>query len=131
MRRVIMVLAILGMWVSWRALAIHYSTGTAPCSINDVWDCGIVNHSRYSVFMGVPVALIGIIGYAFLGVTAMLKKTRVVAVASVLGLAFASYLAYVEARVLGVWCQYCVGSLIIISLITVLAIIWLLMIRRQ
>ena len=130
MRRVIMALAVVGVYLAVRALQIHYSTGLTPCSINDVWDCGTVNRGPYSVFYGVPVALIGIVGYTFLFVMEALKKWRVMAVASVGALGFSLYLTHIEASILQTWCEYCVGSLITISLITVLAIIQLIVRRR-
>jgi uncharacterized membrane protein len=79
----------------------------------------------------VPVALIGIIGYIFLFLMEALKYWRVVAVASIGALAFSLYLAHIEASVLQVWCEYCVGSLIVISIVTVLAIIQLVMRRSR
>src|SRR5512146_3012568 len=130
MRRVIMALALVGVYLAVRALQIHYSTGVTPCSINDVWDCGIVNRGPYSVMFGVPVALIGILGYTFLFVMEALKKWRVMAVASVGALGFSLYLTHIEASILQTWCEYCVGSLITISLITLLAIIQLFVRRR-
>lgn len=131
MRRIIMALALIGVYLAVRALQIHYSTGLTPCSINDVWDCGAVNRGPYSVFYGVPVALIGIVGYIFLFVMEGLKKWRIMAVASVGALAFSLYLTHIEASILQTWCEYCVGSLITISLITLLAIIQLLVQRRK
>ena len=83
MRRVIMALTVVGVYLAVRALQIHYSTGVTPCSINDIWDCGAVNRGPYSVIFGVPVALIGIIGYIFLFVVEGLKYWRVMAVASI------------------------------------------------
>lgn len=131
MRRVIMALALIGVYLAVRALQIHYSTGLTPCSINDVWDCGVVNRGPYSVIHGVPVALIGIIGYIFLFVMEGLKKWRVMAAASLGALGFSLYLTHIEASILQTWCEYCVGSLIIISLITLLAIIQLIVQRRK
>ena len=131
LRRLIVALSLVGVYVSYRALQIHYSTESAPCSINDVWDCGIVNHSKFAVFHGVPVALIGIIGYVLLGLLAMLGRVRIMTAAAVIGLAFSLYLANIEKTVLGVWCQYCVASLITISLITLLALIVLLFPQRD
>ncbi len=125
-----MALAVIGVYLAVRALQIHYSTGLTPCSINDIWDCGAVNRGPYSVIYGVPVALIGIVGYTFLFVMEALKKWRVMAVASVGALAFSLYLTHVEASILQTWCEYCVGSLITISLITVLAIIQLIVQHR-
>ncbi|MGE5726151.1 MAG: vitamin K epoxide reductase family protein [Acidobacteriota bacterium] len=130
MRRVIMALTVVGVYLAIRALQIHYSTGVTPCSINDVWDCGIVNRGPYSVILGVPVALIGIVGYTFLFVIEGLKKWRLMAVACVCALAFSLYLTHIEASILQVWCEYCVGSLITISLITLLSIIQLIVHRR-
>jgi len=130
MRRVIMALALVGVYLAVRALQIHYSTGVTPCSINDVWDCGIVNRGPYSVIFGVPVALIGIVGYTLLFVIEALKKWRLMAVAAVGALGFSLYLTHIEASILQVWCEYCVGSLITISLITLLAIIQLIVHRR-
>jgi uncharacterized membrane protein len=131
MRRVILALAVVGVYLAVRALLIHYSTGVTPCSINDVWDCGIVNRGPYSVIYGVPVALIGILGYSLLFVLEALKKWRIMAVAAVGALGFSLYLTHIEASILQVWCEYCVGSLITISLITLLAIIQVIISRRR
>ena len=130
MRRVIMALAVIGVYLAVRALQIHYSTGLTPCSINDVWDCGMVNRGPYSVIHGVPVALVGILGYTFLLVMEALKYWRVMALAAVGALGFSLYLTHIEASILQVWCEYCVGSLITISLITLLAIIQVIVRRR-
>jgi hypothetical protein len=48
MRYVIVLLALAGVVVSALALRVHYDTGTEPCSINEKWDCGIVNHSPFA-----------------------------------------------------------------------------------
>ena len=63
MRYVVAVLALVGAVVSGLALEVHYTIATTPCSINEKWDCGVVNHSSYSLISGIPVALIGIAGY--------------------------------------------------------------------
>jgi len=59
MRWVLIVLAVVGIAVSSLALREHYRTDASPCSINERWDCGIVNHSPYAMLFGVPVAVIG------------------------------------------------------------------------
>jgi uncharacterized membrane protein len=61
-------------------------------------------------------------GYLGLGVLAMKKAWRVVLGAAVAGLAFSLYLAHIEKDVLRAWCIYCVGSLGVITLMTLLAI---------
>jgi vitamin-K-epoxide reductase (warfarin-sensitive) len=123
-RYLIAALAIAGIVVSALALRVHYSTETAPCSINEKWDCGIVNHSPYAEVRGVPVAAIGIAGYLVIGILAIIRRRGWVLSASLCGMAFALYLTNIEARVLGVWCLYCVISQAIIALVTLLAIGW-------
>lgn len=125
MRYVLVVLAIAGIVVSALALRVHYSTETAPCSINEKWDCGIVNHSPYAEVRGVPVAAIGIAGYLLIGILAMLRRRSWVLAAALIGMAFALYLTNIEARVLGVWCLYCAISQGIIALVTLLSIGWM------
>ncbi len=122
MRYLIVLLAVAGIFASSLALRIHYSMDAPPCDINAHWDCGIVNHSRYSVIHGIPVAAIGIAGYAVIAILAFLRRYRLLVAASVAGLAFALYLTSIEMRILQIWCLYCVISQTIIALITLLSI---------
>ena len=124
MRYLITLLALAGTVVSSLALRVHYSTETAPCSINEKWDCGIVNHSPYAEIRGIPVATIGIAGYLLIVVLALMCRRALLLVASLVGMAFALYLTNIEAKVLGVWCLYCVISQAVIATITLLAIGW-------
>lgn len=118
MRLVIFVLALCGVAVSVLALRVHYSTDVQPCSINEKWDCGVVNHSRFALIHGVPVAAVGIAGYTLLGGLALLRRSRLLLAASLVALAFSLYLTNIEAHLLQVWCLYCVMSQGIVALIT-------------
>jgi vitamin-K-epoxide reductase (warfarin-sensitive) len=122
MRWVLVVLAVVGITASSLALREHYRTDTSPCSINDRWDCGIVNHSPYAVFHGVPVAIIGIAGYLLLGLLAAGKAYPWMLPLVTVALVFSIHLADIEKFVLGVWCIYCVISLAVIILIALLVI---------
>jgi uncharacterized membrane protein len=123
MRYLLLILAVLGAIVSSLALREHYRTyGDSPCSINERWDCGVVNHSPYAMLAGVPVAGVGIFGYIVMGVLALRRSFRLLIVPTFAGLAFSLYLANIEAHVLGVWCIYCVISLGIISLMSLLTL---------
>ena len=124
MRYLIAFLAILGIVVSVLAFQIHYSNAVQPCDINSHWDCGIVNHSRYSMIGKVPVAAVGIVGYFILGVLAFMRRRSLTLIASLLGLGYALYLTNIEAHKLEVWCLYCVSSQVIIALIALLSIFW-------
>ena len=123
MKYVLVVFAALGIVVSTLALREHYRTeGDSPCSINERWDCGIVNHSPHATLAGIPVAALGIAGYLLMAALAWRRLYRGVLAAALAGLSYSLYLAHIEAHVLGVWCVYCVISLGIISLITLLAL---------
>jgi uncharacterized membrane protein len=123
MRWVIAFLALAGMVAAALALREHYRTEASPCSINEKWDCGTVNKSRFAMIGGVPVADLGIAGYLLLAGLAIRKRWRLLAAAAVPALAFSLYLAHIEKDILEVWCIYCVISLGIITLITLLSLI--------
>ena len=119
----IVILCLAGVVISGMALGEHYNTKPSPCSINDRWDCGIVNHSPYAMLHGVPVADIGIVGYFLLGILALKRMYKTMLVLAIPALAFSLYLAHIEKDVLGVWCLYCAISLGMISLIALLLVV--------
>jgi len=129
---VIGILAVCGIIVSSVSLQHHFATSkTAYCDLGAMLNCDIVNRSEYSSILGIPVALIGMLGYAALAGLATVYRDRpqtptLLLLASAAGLAFALYLTYVEARVLGVYCILCLSSLMLISTVTVAsgAIFW-------
>lgn len=124
MKYPLIVLAVIGIVVSALALREHYrEEGDAPCSINERWDCGIVNKSPFAMVGPIPVAVIGIAGYLLLGALAFRRASRLVLACAVPALGFSLYLAHIEAHILGVWCVYCVASLADISTITLLAFV--------
>ena len=125
------VLALCGIAVSSVSLQHHFATSkTAYCDIGEAFSCDIVNRSEYSSILGIPVALIGVLGYTALAGLATICRgrrdtsTRLFGAAGA-GLVFALYLTYIEGRVLGVWCILCLSSLALISLTAILAaVIW-------
>jgi vitamin-K-epoxide reductase (warfarin-sensitive) len=123
----IAVVAVLGIAVSSVSLYHHFGTSkTAFCDIGESFNCDVVNRSPYSVFAGVPVALIGIAGYLAVLALATVYRNKaetpfILLIASCAGLAFALRLTYIEALVLYTWCILCLSSLAAISTITVLS----------
>ena len=139
MKYALLILAVLGIVVSSLALREHYREyGDSPCSINERWDCGVVNHSPFAVLGGVfdqmgfhahvplvsalPVATAGILGYIVMAAFAFLRGYRTLLVLTLGSLAFSLFLAHIEKDILGVWCVYCVASLVIISGMTLLTL---------
>ena len=126
---IIAIVAALGIVVSSVSLDHHFrKSKTSYCDFGQSFNCDIVNRSEYSSIAGIPVALIGILGYVALLAFATVYRAKaetpgILLAASVGGLAFALYLTYVEKFILGVWCVLCLTSLAAILTIAVLAII--------
>jgi uncharacterized membrane protein len=125
------ILALAGIVVSSVSLQHHYATSkTSYCDIGEMFNCDIVNRSVYSSVFGIPVALIGMLGYAALAGLAIAYRKRPGTPAMLFGcacagLVFALYLTYIEGRVLGIWCILCLSSLALITTMTILtALIW-------
>jgi len=94
--------------------------------------CEVVQASRYAMLLGVPVPLLGVLGYglilalALAGVQPRLAGSRKVA-AGLLVLAtgaflFSAYLTALEMWVIHAWCRWCIGSAVIATLIFLLAL---------
>jgi vitamin-K-epoxide reductase (warfarin-sensitive) len=150
MRYLIAVLALAGLIVSSFALREHYRTEPAPCDFNARWDCGAVNHSPFAVIGGIvrqwmgqpvgdppgalgsiPVAAIGIAGYLAIGACALARRWWIVLLLATGAVAFSAYLTYIEARLLGIYCIWCVVSATIISLTEIAAIVAVARSRRR
>ncbi len=129
---IIAALAVCGIVVSSVSLQHHYAKSkTEYCDIGETFNCDIVNRSAYSKILGIPVALIGMLGYAVLAGLATVYRERqdtplLLLGGAGVGLAFALYLTYIEAHVLGVWCILCLSSLALISSITLCSlVVWI------
>jgi vitamin-K-epoxide reductase (warfarin-sensitive) len=146
MRFLIAIFALAGLIDSALALRIHNQDPNAapPCAVTEKFDCGAVNHSRFSVFpptsfdeapgskkVHVPVAILGIIGYGLIMVAALLNKMGITLQLAEVGFAFASFLTYLEAYVMEKWCIYCVYSMGFITVILLLSIVGFIIQRNQ
>jgi uncharacterized membrane protein len=140
MKYLIALLAVAGMAVSSIALHIHLMDPNAapPCAVSEHWDCGAVGHSRFSWFppkmtdemsdalpgsFHLPIAAIGIAGYAAIAIFALLGQMEIVFEMAQIGFFFAAFLSYIEAYIMEMWCIYCVWSQILISLILLLSVL--------
>lgn len=125
------VAALVGLFVSLYLWLWHLGLmGSLACGTGG---CEVVQASRYAMFAGVPVALLGVIGYAaMLGVSLVglhgrwadsPGPTRLLVALAGIGVLFSAYLTYLEAEVIHAWCRWCVGSAIIVTVIFVTAVI--------
>jgi len=124
----IAVLAVAGVSVSSISLYHHLGTSkTGFCNFGQSFNCDLVNRSAYSTVAGVPVALIGILGYVAILAFATVYRDKaetplILAIACVGGLGFSLRLTYVEAHLLGVWCVLCLSSLALIFALAFLSV---------
>ncbi len=119
------VLTAIGLCLAGYLTYVHYSGTTPPCSIKGN-PCSQVQKSQYSELVGVPVALIGLLGYiAILGslLASEGERARFVTTAlTVGGFGFSAYLTYRELFTLHKICEWCVGSAVLMTIIVCLSI---------
>ncbi len=122
---VITILSLVGFFVASYLWAHNLGlTGPIVCGVGD---CATVQASQYATIGPRPVSAIGVLGYvalmvlSFLGLQPPHRESRLIGglmlAGSAVGTAFSAYLTYLEAAVIEAWCQYCVVSAILITLI--------------
>ncbi len=125
LRKTMLVLTAVGLCLAAYLTYVHYSGVTPPCSIKGN-PCSEVQKSQYSLLIGIPVALIGLLGYiAILGSLLALdgERARLVTMALVLGgFGFSLYLTYRELFTLHKICEWCVSSAVIMTVLACLAV---------
>ena len=144
MKYLIALLAVAGIVVSSMALHVHLMDPNAapPCAVSEKWDCGIVNHGKYSVFpplsfddkpgaVHIPVAVIGIAGYSLIALFAIFGRIWIVLELARVGFFCAAFLSFIEAFVIYKWCIYCLWSQMIIATILLLTVAELVLRRRR
>lgn len=90
-----------------------------------------MNKGPYSEVFGIPVALLGVIGYAFLFLGSLLRARQpedvglrwFLLLAASGGLAFSLYLTSLEAFVLRTWCVVCLASQVLMISIFILTLL--------
>lgn len=114
-------LAILGLVIAAYLTYVHYSGVTALCEI--AHGCEQVQTSRWAKLAGVPVSLLGLIGYVAIVAALLLRgeAARIAATAfAVGGSFFSAYLTYREIWTIEAICIWCIASAIIMTALAVL-----------
>lgn len=124
-RMIVAVLSLAGFFVSFYLLAYNLGwTGLVVCGVGS---CETVQASPYAKIGPVPVSAVGVAGYGALlalslaGLQPDRRGSAAVGGAllggALVGTGFSAYLTYLEAAVIHAWCQWCVVSAILITLI--------------
>jgi uncharacterized membrane protein len=111
--------ALMGLGIAIYLTIVHYTGGAPVCAI--AHGCETVQKSRYAEVAGIPVALLGALGY--LAILATLTRNSeaartATAFLAIAGLGFSAYLTYVEVFELHAICIWCVGSAICMLALT-------------
>lgn len=138
-RMLIAVIALVGLLISLYLTLHKYGViGTLACGVGS---CDTVQSSPWAVFFGVPVPVIGLVGYALLlgvalfGLQPDRVNSRGVGMTLFLladgALIFTLYLTYLEAFVIHAWCRWCLASAALIALIWIATLPELFRLRRM
>ena len=118
MTKAIAGLALAGLAISAYLTWVHYAGIEPVCT--GVSDCQRVQSSDYAELVGIPVALIAVVGYAAI-LASLRMRVEVTALLAYLGLAFSAYLTWAEVFRIDAICQWCVASALVSLAIAVLA----------
>jgi len=124
-RQWMVVISLAGLFLALYLTLYHYGViGVIACNVGS---CEKVQTSRWSMFLGLPVAAWGIGFYtvmlilSILGLRTELGESQMLASAMLViamsGLLFTSWLNFLEAFVIHAWCEWCVGSATMVLLL--------------
>jgi uncharacterized membrane protein len=116
--------ALAGVGVAGYLTYVHYEPAALICTKGG--GCETVQESSYAELLGIPVALLGLLGYLAVLVLVVwdsdLARTLAAAIA-LTAVGFAIYLIALQAFVIDAWCVWClVNDLVIVPLLAVLTV---------
>jgi uncharacterized membrane protein len=124
LRITMIALTLIGLGVASYLTYVHYSGIKPVCTAGE--SCLRVQTSTYSELAGVPVALLGLIGYLAIMVSLLAPESETMRFATVaftvVGFGFSAYLTYRELFSIHAICEWCVSSAVIMTVLTCLAI---------
>jgi uncharacterized membrane protein len=109
-RRAIAALAVLGLAISAYLTWVHYAGIEPVCS--SISDCERVQSSDYAELAGIPVAVLGVVGYAALLVS-LRGPVELTVLLAYIALVFSAYLTWAELFRIDAICQWCVASALV------------------
>ncbi len=123
-------IALVGAGIAAYLTYVHYIGGSVACSTGG---CEKVQTSSYSKLAGVPVSLIGLVGYLSILASSFVRGEVGAVIGGALtliGFPFAMALLYVQIGIIEAICQWCVASDAVITVLLVLAVLRLVAARR-
>jgi len=130
LRQIAIALAILGLLVSIYMTIFKLTNNEAMCVGSS--GCSEVNSSKYSEINGIPVAVLGVIGYTAILILLLLEQrpgffqenaSMMFFGISLMGFLFTVYLIYVEIALIGAYCPFCLTSQAVMSIIFIISVV--------
>jgi uncharacterized membrane protein len=122
LRRLIAVATLIGLVVAGYLTYVHYAE-LEPICAGRGGGCEKVQNSSYAELAGVPVALLGLVGYALILASLWLPGElgrMCAALLALIGFGFSVYLTWVELFEIDAICQWCVVSAVLMTILAVL-----------
>lgn len=123
----ILVLATIGLGIATYLTVVHYAGLHVACLANG--GCETVQASRWAELGGVPVATLGLVGYALILASLFVRGETgrfAGSLLALIGFLFSAYLTFREVFTIEAICQWCVGSAVIMTALAVLTTVRLL-----
>jgi uncharacterized membrane protein len=125
LKRAMFALTVVGIGVASYLVYVHYS-GTRPaCTFGG--SCLKVQTSQWSKVAGVPVALIGLIGYVSIFASLLVpdrEETRLATLGmTLIGTGFSGYLTYRELFSIHAVCEWCASSAVIMTILFICSLV--------
>src|ERR1044072_9517353 len=130
LRQITIALAILGLLVATYMTIYKLTDNDAMCIGSH--GCSVVNSSRYAEVNGIPVAVLGVVGYAAILAVLFLERrpgffqqngTLLFFGLSLTGFLFTLYLIFVEVALIKAYCPFCITSQTVMTIIFIISVI--------
>jgi uncharacterized membrane protein len=122
LRAAIAAAAVVGGAISSYLTVVHYAHISPICTTGG---CEKVQQSSYAEVGGIPVAVLGLVAYVALLLTAAVRGIRAAlagAVIALTGVAFSGYLLWAQLARIHAICQWCIGNDVVIAVVAVLCL---------
>jgi uncharacterized membrane protein len=123
-------LTIIGLFVAIYMTIYKVTSNDSMCIGSK--DCAVVNASRYSEINGIPVAVLGVLGYSAILALFLLERksgffnqngTMILFGLTLTGFLFTAYLVFVEIALIKAFCPFCITSQVAMTLLFILSVI--------
>ena len=130
LRQITIALTVIGLLVSIYMTIYKVTNNESMCIGSS--GCSEVNASRYSEVNGIPVAMLGVIGYTAILALLFLEQRPGIFQQngsimffgiSLMGFLFTLYLIYVEVALIKAYCPFCLTSQAVMSIIFIISVV--------